>query len=93
MTLTHQLSLFDLLADFQEDDDISNEEILKVLTQMQNETSVVTATQKMTKAAQNTGKTINFSNVSNVANVNKLLFMAGMFFPNSSITINYNFNK
>ena len=29
MTLTHQLSLFDLLADFQEDDDISNEEILK----------------------------------------------------------------
>ena len=47
----------------------------------------------MTKAEQNTGKTINFSNVSNVANVNKLLFMAGMFFPNSSITINYNFNK
>ena len=46
MTLTHQLSLFDLLADFQEDDDISNEEILKVLTQMENETSVVTVSKK-----------------------------------------------
>ena len=84
------------------DDDIPNEEILKVLTQIENENRELTTSNCTTNETpvstelvqkQDNSKTINVSNVSTVANVNRYPLMPHMYFPNSNVTINYNFSK
>ena len=67
--------------------DISDDKLVDVLTQIENQNQqLVQATNTNT---QITG-TKNTINVNSVSNVNKPLFSPGVYFPHSSVTINYN---
>ena len=86
----------ELFPDFTEDDDIPNDELLKVLTQIESENqglinNAAPQNVQVTPEAK-TPKTINYS--SSVANIhNRTPLMPAMYFPNSNVMINYNFGK
>ena len=94
---------FDLFPDFDQDNDIPNDQILQVLSQIEDENkdlfpitnkenSSITVPDPQPQAESN--KTINFSNISNVcANVNCTQMMPTMYFANSNVNIHYHFNK
>ena len=67
------------------DGDFTDNQIVDILTQIENtNTNIVPVSQN------NEVKTIN---VSNVANVNKHPMVPSMYFPNSTVTINYHFHN
>ena len=89
--------IFNIIDSFP-DDDMSNDEIIQVLTQIENENKDLVPAENnteknvaLTMPDQNQGKTFNFSTISNVANVNRHPLMPTMYFPNSNVMINYNF--
>ena len=94
MTSEHQSidipPVLDLFPDFKADDDIPDEQILDVLTQIEQENSNMLL--PVDKQPKNS-KTINIKSVSNVATVNRHPMMPAMYFPNSNVMINYNFHK
>ena len=88
---------FELFPDFEDAD------LVKVLTQIENENKDLVPQQEKNVQLQaigklpnddkqrNQAKTINYSAVANISNRNPM--MPNMYFPNSNVTINYNFNK
>ena len=79
----------DLFSTFDDDEDLPDDAILDVLTQIENEnSSLVTYDNK-----ENASKTINVNTLSNVSNVGRHPMMPTMYFPNSTVTINYNISK
>ena len=97
----NELAQFDLFPDFDQDNDIPNDDILQVLSQIEDankELFPVTNNKENSAVAlpqpkSDSNKTINFSNVSNVANVNRMPMMPTMYFPHSNVNIHYHFNK
>ena len=81
----------ELFPTFDEDNNIPDNAILEVLTQIGNTTSGIVTNKTQRKAEE--PKMINVSSVSNVDNVNHHPMMPQMYFRNSSVTINYNFSK
>ena len=75
--------VMDLFPTFDPDEDIPDDQILDVLTQIENTTS------NLVQQNENQ-KTINVNSVSTVSNVNKSApMMPGFYFHNSNVTINY----
>ena len=81
---------FELFPDLIEDDDIPNDELLKVITQIENENQSIMekkdATDVPAIASPKNAKTIN---VANISNVNCTPLLPTMYFPNLTVTINY----
>ena len=81
--------IMDIFPTFEQDDDIPDDEILDVLTQIENNNAEFVPT-----IAENTPKTVNVSAVSNIANVTRNpMMMPRMYFPHSNVTIHYNFSS
>ena len=83
---------FELFPDFEDDD------LVKVLTQIEEEYEVnanVDNQQKQNQALvpkEKSSKTINYS-ATNISNVNHTPVLPHMYFPHSNVTINYNISK
>ena len=84
---------FELFPDFEDD------ELVNVLTQIENENKdllpvadkQLQIVQQVKEKSPKTPKTVNFNSVANISNRNPM--MPHMYFPNSNVTINYNFKQ
>ena len=84
--------IVELFPTFDSNDDIPDDDILNILTQIEQENKHLPVTSGQMKS-KNQNKTINVTNVSSIANVNRHPLMPTMYFPNSNVTINYHFSK
>ena len=76
-----QTGNFELFPDFDADDDIPNDQILDVLTQIEKENSIVNNQNVLIpakSAVPAAPKTFNFSNVSNISNIQRPPIMPTM---------------
>ena len=72
--------------------------LVKVLTQIEKENELLKIPEEQKNnnqsiPKQNSPKTLNFSSVTNISNVNHTPLLPTMYFPHSNVTINYNFPK
>ena len=76
-----------------------DDELVKVLTQIEKENELFKIPEEQKNdnqlaiPKQNLPKTLNFSSVTNISNVNHTPLLPTMYFPHSNVTINYNFPK
>ena len=87
------LQMFEIFPDFEDDN------LVKLLTQIEQENETInTPADKQNEnevaIKENKGsKTINYSALTNISNINRNPILPHMYFPNSNVTINYNFPK
>ena len=82
----------EIMPGFDDQNEIDDEKIMKVLTQIEDSNSALIPQQK--ENSDQVSNTINVSNISNVANVSRQHpMLSQMYFPNSNVTINYNFSS
>ena len=84
--LPENAQLVELFPTFDDENDIPDEEIINVLTQIEESNRAVQPQQN-----ENSDLIQNTINVANVANVNRAPMLPQKYFPNSTVTINYNF--
>ena len=82
----------ELFPNFDHDDDIPDDEILNILTQIESENKEI-AGRPQEDTTKNVNNTINFANIANVSQMTRQPLLPAMYFPNSNVTINYNFSK
>ena len=90
--LADNQQIVELFPTFDSNDDIPDNDILNILTQIEQENKDLPVTGGQMNS-KNQNKTINVTNVSNTANVYCHPLMPTMYFPNSNVTINYHFSK
>ena len=79
--------------------EFEDEDLVKVLTQIEKENELLKVPQQEGNENQvaipnaTSPKTLNFSSVANISNVNWTPMLLTMYFPHSNVTINYNFPK
>ena len=77
--------------------DIPDQQIMDILTQIENENKDLTETPQPQMTYQDTStinknSIVNVSNVSNVATVQRRPLMPSMYFPHSNVNIHYHFH-